>query len=661
MIINKIKFYNFRAYYKEVEFDFPFDANRNVSIIYANNDVGKSCFFHGIQFALYGLIWGQGLIEFINQNAVEEGNYDCYVSIFGEHNGKRIEITRRIKPRGKLTGEPKSKDLEQELTVIEEGKDILSDDGDEKNDYINSIVTEDASKYFFFDGEKIEAYNIASAVDYKEAITRILGIKEVENAIEDIGKLSKKLEEERDATLAQLSEMNDILSQKKDLEDIRNNLQNDIDYVERDIQSIRGRIAKHEEELKKHENIKGQVEEKQVLKYEIGRLHDSRKVLENKRLSIFKQTGTTILGSIIADRIRKELRENGEESYTSFLNESVKTFLAELTKQENCICGNVLATHNVDQINKYITEHIESDTQAIKYSEKRRMFSILDEYVQHAANAKSEYLAANSEKFRIIKELTQKEERLNDLKREIGSFDEDAGERIAREITSLEEKEKELEKSLIKYQTLFSERQEELEKLERQLSQFSGTNQKSSIIQKKLQLADSIVDVFEEYLDQLTTHKRIEVQQKATDVFLKLTNKPTKYKGLHITDNYTLKLELTDGSQYEILQNRPLNPSTGQSKIISLAYIAGINKSSNAIAPVVIDNPLGLFSDEHRTRVMEYLPKFGKQVICMVTQADLSPQYRRYIESYIKCEYFLEDKADKTWPKTMITEKKVIE
>lgn len=83
MIINKIKFKNFMAYYGEIEFDFPIREDRNVSIIYASNDTGKSCFFKGITFAMYGTNRGEQIKDLVNINALNENNYEAYVSIFG--------------------------------------------------------------------------------------------------------------------------------------------------------------------------------------------------------------------------------------------------------------------------------------------------------------------------------------------------------------------------------------------------------------------------------------------------------------------------------------------------------------------------------------------------------------------------------------------------
>ena len=44
MIFNSLRINNYRAYYGESIFDFPIEGERNISILYADNDVGKSCF-----------------------------------------------------------------------------------------------------------------------------------------------------------------------------------------------------------------------------------------------------------------------------------------------------------------------------------------------------------------------------------------------------------------------------------------------------------------------------------------------------------------------------------------------------------------------------------------------------------------------------------------
>ena len=166
MIFNSLRINNYRAYYGESIFDFPTEGERNISILYADNDVGKSCFFSAVLFCLYGPKDNDDLKDLINVNAQSEKSYHAEVSLFVENGQDKIEISRSIDLRGKLDATPSSKDFKCTLELIKNGVP-LSTDEDEKADFINSLVHEDASQYFFFDGEKINDYSTASGSKYK--------------------------------------------------------------------------------------------------------------------------------------------------------------------------------------------------------------------------------------------------------------------------------------------------------------------------------------------------------------------------------------------------------------------------------------------------------------------------------------------------------------
>ena len=102
MIFNSLRINNYRAYYGECNFDFPIDGERNISILYADNDVGKSCFFSAILFCLYGPKDSDDLKDLINVNAQSEKCYHAAVSLFVENGSDKIEISRTIDLRGKL-------------------------------------------------------------------------------------------------------------------------------------------------------------------------------------------------------------------------------------------------------------------------------------------------------------------------------------------------------------------------------------------------------------------------------------------------------------------------------------------------------------------------------------------------------------------------------
>lgn len=248
MIFNSLRINNYRAYYGECNFDFPIDGERNISILYADNDVGKSCFFSAILFCLYGPKDSDDLKDLININAQSEKCYHAAVSLFVENGSDKIEISRIIDLRGKLEATPSSKDFKCTLELIK--NDVpLSSEEDEKADFINSLVHQDASQYFFFDGEKINDYSTASGSQYKDAIARVLGIKEVDNAVEDLGLLKKEFEKNRDAWIQTQNKYQDILQQKMEADQKVAEQEALLRQYEQEINAANEQIQKDEQEL----------------------------------------------------------------------------------------------------------------------------------------------------------------------------------------------------------------------------------------------------------------------------------------------------------------------------------------------------------------------------------------------------------------------------
>lgn len=656
MIISRIRFENYRAYYGEVVFDFPIDDGRNVSIIFANNDVGKSCFFSGVLFCLYGNKDNDDLLDLINMNAQREGIYQSSVTIFADQEGEEISITRSISLRGAIKENVSSKDLRSNLEIIKGGNPVSANDESEKMDYINSIVHEDAAQYFFFDGEKINDYSIGDGQEYREAIARILGIKEVENAIDDLKRIAKEYEKERDTCLEKQHTYNDILQQKKELGTSVQTFEDLGHKYQTEIQEGYALIAKHEEQLKTFAEIGEKVCRKQELVHKIKELECELVDLEAKQQELFQKNATVVLGGILFDRFNRD--RDGKIS-SPLLSTTVQQYLEHLLSGQECICGEPMSPAHRQHIQEYIQENLATDESIIIAQERDVLFSSLSKYLNHGIESKNAFLSCCETILNVSIEISTLNSELLKLKREIGSFNEEAGEKIQQDIQRAEKKIEEIKYRKAQNDLKLEQARKELGDLETRLAQYSQANNESARCQRKLNNTQKLRYTFEAYLEQLLEEKRKTVEEKATEVFLQITNNPQKYRGICINSDYHLLLELTDGERYEIEPGRMLNPSTGQSKVISLSYIAGLNKSSNYAAPIIIDNPLGLFSDEHREAITNYLPHFGRQIIFMVSSGDLTDKYRQIIAPYVKTEYYLENAGNTTWPKTSIAHKEV--
>lgn len=650
MIIDSIRFENYRAYYGETDFSFPVDGERNISIIFADNDVGKSCFFSGILFCLYGEPDNDKFKDLINVNAQQEGIFRAAVSIFATHNGSKIEITRTIEPRGSISSEPASKDLKTTLTLIKDGVPVSSD-MEEKADFINSLVHEDAAQYFFFDGEKINDYSTASGSQYKEAIARILGIKEIENAIEDLRIIKKEFEKERDAWVSKQKSYTNVLEQKNEADKKVQEYAEQIAKYEREITAANEAIQRNEDELKKFNDIREKVEQKQHVADEIANLSAQLENARRARDDCFKKNATLILAAIAYGRLKKD---SNQESTTYYISSAVKDHLLHLVEQPFCVCGTKFDKDKIAAVKSYIDANFITDDRLLIEKERNDLFNACEKYREHGINSKVAYLGYSIEINKLMSLRYEKKGELDRLKKDIGSFSEEAGEKIIRDIARLEEKKEEATERKTRTQVLYEQAQESLRDLESQLAKYSQTDSEGKLCQRKLETTVQLEKVFTSYKEQLLEQKRCTVEEYATEVFREITNAPQKYKGIKIDSDYSLLLELTNGETYQIEPGRTLNPSTGQSKVISLSYIAGLNRSSNYAAPVIIDNPLGLFSDEHRTAITKYLPHFSKQVIFMVSTGDLTEKYREILAPYVKTEYYLANESSGTWSKTTI-------
>ena len=652
MIFNSLRINNYRAYYGECIFDFPIEGERNISILYADNDVGKSCFFSAILFCLYGPKDSDDLKDLINVNAQSEKSYHAAVSLFVENGPDKIEISRSIDLRGKLDATPSSKDFKCTLELIKNGVPLSSEE-DEKADFINSLVHQDASQYFFFDGEKINDYSTASGNQYKDAIARVLGIKEIDNAVEDLGLLKKEFEKSRDAWIQTQNKYQDILQQKTEAEQKVAELEALLRQYEQEINAANEQIQKDEEDFKE---ISEKVTQKQKLSEEIKKLTEELKRIRREQSECFQKNATLMLAASIFAQMQQDTSTEPTEYH---ITEPVKEYLAHLMEQPVCVCGEPMTDSHKEKIQTFIHDHLITDDAVLVEKERRALFNACAQYQPHGFQTRAAYFSLSEEIWKKEKERSSKKEEFEHLRKDIGSFNEEAGERIIQDIANMEAKKQEAETRRTRTQVLLEQDQEKLARLEERLAELSQLDKEGALCQKKLENTSVLEKIFSVYRNRLLEEKRAFVEKYATEVFLQITNAPQKYKGIKIAKDYSLLLELTNGETYQIEPGRTLNPSTGQSKVISLSYIAGLNRSSNFAAPVIIDNPLGLFSDEHRAAITRFLPHMGKQVIFMVSTGDLTEKYQSELKPYVKTVYRLENHSDQTWPKTVIASKEV--
>jgi DNA sulfur modification protein DndD len=189
MKLIKLKFSNFRQFYGEQELEFSTDSVRHITLIHAENTVGKSAILNAVMWCLFGrcLPNYKKPQDLVNHHAAQSKAAEkvCKVTLEFEHERQMYSATRVYNSRTK----------EDALKVFQ------IDDGDYKpvrhaKSLINLILPNAMAEYFFFEGEGLGRLGEFGSRNSAEAIRTILGFTYVETVIEDLEKLKVKVRTE---------------------------------------------------------------------------------------------------------------------------------------------------------------------------------------------------------------------------------------------------------------------------------------------------------------------------------------------------------------------------------------------------------------------------------------------------------------------------------
>ena len=186
---------------------FDTTPEKNIILIHALNDRGKTTLFYALRYLLYG---SKGLLKHPNESytklsswpnfsSAKEGDGEIFVELKVQLDDNQII---RIQRKRKFFQTPVDQEIQlskfDELTIFEEdgildvGKNLQN-----KEDWIQAnVLPYEASQFFLFDGEVIQGYMEQPKLSVQRAIQQVLGLKELTNAEDDLGKLSESIKKE---------------------------------------------------------------------------------------------------------------------------------------------------------------------------------------------------------------------------------------------------------------------------------------------------------------------------------------------------------------------------------------------------------------------------------------------------------------------------------
>ncbi len=635
MLLQSIKLENFRQFRNE-SIDFADGSNgKNVTIIIGENGTGKTTFAQAFFWCLYGET------EFSDKNMLNK----VVASELRPGQEAKVQVVLKLKHgdvdytliREQIYRKDNSNRIKPDNTVF----DIAKKDASGNTSYIKKtacesevkgILPKELSRYFFFDGERIEKMskdisNGKKAADFADAVKGLLGLNGMYSAIQHFNPrvrtsvISSYESSYNSQSNAKIKEYTDIINRcNAEIEQIDAR----IEELDSEIETATARKTDKVKELKQYEEGEKLQEEKEKLQRKIA-------ATEKSKANVYKLMSKDFNGNLSSffsiSLIQRALELLSEKD---FAGKDIPYMHAKtieyLLKQKVCLCGTHLdeGTIPYSKVKELIDflppQSISTTIGDFKKESKRRAVDKKDLYGQL-----SDHMAVISQQDDDLIELRDDlaivegklsggdvRDKVRVINHEIQLCDQTiAKDRAERDRKIAERARKETER-------------DRADTERRNLTLLDETN-------KKIEIYKTYAErIYKELLVEYSTSEekiRTRLQTTINDIFKQIYNGGLY---LEIDDKYHISVYVTD---YE----GDVETSTAQSISVIFAFITGIIKMardnrnstdedtkllSSEPYPLVMDAPLSAFDKRRIKTVCEALPETAEQVIIFIKDTD---------------------------------------
>lgn len=634
MLFRGIEICNFGRYAGTNSFNTTVTGDRNVILVKANNDRGKTTLFQAIKFAMYGEdgIRPKSASDWINFQKASEGDGEMHVEIKFDHEGHAYRLKRLIKFRKTERGKEIATVGNPAVELFKDDNPHMAGDSDSnKKDWIDTILPKDASQFFFFDGEEIQKYIQHEEAHVKQAIEKVLGIKELLNAKEDMIEILRRFQTEYDKNIRKHAKDE---KSRNELERIKNELEDADESIKAEQMFQNGAEAEKnrlDKEQKKYENIKVTVDARDAAE---GELESQKKLLHANKKELTAARGNTslVLLSPLLEIIHRT--EEDPPSVDRWQSETIRYILGNL---DQCVCDRPIDQHVRDVFNTKILDIKPSKTSILKKSVNNML-------IEHEPAAKWVRLQESLEKAAdIMQEIDKQKSTLKDLNRQI------LGNESTRAIKELQEQYEEVVKEIGVSEKRLEQYKAAKSKLENQKNTIDSRIN-ASVVDAQLTLAtrrkdtcQTVMECILQSIEKFYETRKPDLEAHISKIFSSLTNNPDMYKGLKIDRSFSMKVVRNDGTE---LPTFKYSPSAGASQIVATSMIGGLNKFATRDAPVVIDTPMGRLDPEHRKNLIRYYSKMSKQIIILYQPSELKDEDIQNINDSLASEWEIDSPPD---------------
>jgi len=637
---------NFRQY-KDVKIDFSNLTSAKFTIIQGSNGAGKTNLLNAITWCLFNKEFHidkkyEGL-PIVNTTTLVESK-DKIVSMkvdiqMIQNDGKRILISREHQYK---------KDKNNEITEIthkksfyimrERDRDWIGPiSGDDAQFIINNMIPPSIENYFFFDGERMDAYfKENTGDDIRKAVFEISQLELFEKLITHLTsrrnanlKSAKGLSSKADEIKELLDIQNRSFSSDKEELGIINSEKNDAERLENEYSALlRNSSLEHIQDIEDKRNS---------LNIDIEKLKKQITDLEDDRIKLLHKSMPIIFLSDALNETKNLINGRREAGLIPPLYQTI--FIEKLLSNEVCLCGSDIS--DKDEFSLARRNKVASYLIASELSDMSSELIEANIQIHEMLNSVSEF---NDMIITLEKRLRVLNEMKDDKNLEVKKISQEI---LQSNVVNIKNWEKERDKykrqkdSKIGIIAILEKQIKRRENIIRaynsQLKRELKKEEKNKELLNILSFCDEGIKCAKDIKEKIMINIKNEIEIKTSEQFLSLIWKKETYTDVKIKDNYNISVPHISGRE------GIGTLSAGERQVCALSFMAALNSVSGFEAPIIIDTPLARISNEPSKNIALNLPNYlkGKQVTLLVTEKEYSDEVKKALSKVVGKNYVI--------------------
>lgn len=643
MKLIRAKFQNFRLL-RDLELEFASDPDKNLTVIRAANESGKTTLLHALQWALYGddalpnngngfrlypIDWDTRYDTRVSITATVEFKVSTYRRVGSEtRETERHYILERSAFEVVDSQSPRPSSTVKLFEVDDKGAHSF----EEPETIINEEMPFELRDVFFTDGDRalrfIEAHG-SQAIKRERvanAIRSLLGLGIIENAIGHVRKSEASATKES-KKVSGSDELTAIASQLEKLEEYSNKLECRLKDAKQQFNANSEKVSETESKIM----VALQKGDEEKLKKDIENTRSEIKELDNKLVDAKKEHSELFRSHSIARDLLDPLLSRAHERLKEYdqvkITDATIPVLQERLSEEICICGEALKSDNPD--GKKRREHIQHLIESSECAdEAQKTITSLFRYSQMRNTESNTWL----EDYKIVLEKwndledqrDQAGRRFRTLEQQLDKLsDTDIRELRAKLSMYREQRDKDL-RATTEIETKLTDLQKEIKEVQGKHERLLQKEKKAMHILSGLDVKKDVIKVLKNAYERITNEELAKVSELMNDNFLEMIGADPDQGAI------IRRAEISE--DFDIIvygpEKRTLNPDrdlNGASRrALTLAFILALTEVSQAKAPNVIDTPLGMTSGYVKNSILRTAVRKSAQLVVFLTHDEIA-------------------------------------